>query len=109
MNITNYSEHPADNRYMVFHFLIEEHADHFQVLLEERDVTFERFLDEESEPSKILFGVSKRFNKQAVHCNYLTYAKYRKPMITNVVFKYTLLLFTFVAVLLALIGYYLSN
>ncbi|MFZ6050987.1 hypothetical protein [Halocola ammonii] len=109
MNITNYKDHPGDNRYVVYRFLMEEHADHFQTLLEERDVIFERHFDEDDDPPKILFGISKRFNKEAVHCNYLTHARYRKPMITNKFFKYTLLIFTLSVIILAFIGYFLSK
>lgn len=103
MNLTNYFDHPGDNRYIVFQFALEDHADHFENLLKEADVIYERHWDEEVE--KTLFGINKRYRKEASRCNFLTHAAYRKPFIGNAWFKWSILLVTAGILILGIIGY----
>lgn len=109
MKLTNYNEHPQDNRYMVYDYVNLEHADYFQSLLEARKVEFERFLDDESEQPRILFGVHKRFKKDANQSNFLTHAEFRNPMIKSRWWAWILLLVTFAIISLAVIGYFKSR
>lgn len=99
--ITNYHEYKYDNRYMVYEFTTEEHADHFASLLKDRDVSFERHLEEE----KILFGVEKRYRNQSDKCNFLTHAAFRKPMIRNKAARYVLLIVTLLFIALGIVSY----
>jgi hypothetical protein len=100
--ITNYREYKYDNRYMVYEFSSEEHADHFASLLNERDVIFERHLEDE----KILFGVEKRYRSQSDKCNFLTHAAFRKPMIPNKVARFVLLIVTLLFIALGILSYF---
>jgi hypothetical protein len=104
-NLTNYWDHPADNRYTVFRFFDEEHADHFESLLKADGIEYERHLDDEGEQAKYLFGISKQYQKRAIKANFLTHGVYRKPFIGNAWFKYTLLLITAMMILIAIVGY----
>lgn len=99
--LTNYREYEYDNRYMIYEFVSDEHADYFQSLLEEREVIYERHLEEE----KILFGVDKRFQNQSDKCNFLTHGEFRKPMIENKAARLILVIGTLLMVLLGIISY----
>ncbi|MFK7807192.1 MAG: hypothetical protein AB8F74_05245 [Saprospiraceae bacterium] len=105
VRFTNYFEHPSDNRYMVYVYYLKTHADHFQNLLQDRDVVFERYLDPESERQRILFGVSKRYLKDANQCNFLTHAEFRKPFIKNRLLGVTLVVVTLAIIALSIVGY----
>ncbi len=109
MNLTNYYDFPGDNRYTVFRFTETEHADYFESLLIEAEIVFERHIDSDSDYEKILFGISKRFGKEALRCNFLTHAKYRSPFIPNRIFKYTLVILTLAIIILGILGYINSN
>ena len=41
MRLTNYYEHAGDNRFMVYEFYLDSHADEFQGMLEEKNIVFE--------------------------------------------------------------------
>lgn len=106
LNLTNYFDHPGDNRYTVFRFVEEEHANHFEELLIEQNIDFERHTElDDSGDIQILFGISKRYYKDAVRCNFITHAAYRKPFIGNHWLKLLLLGFTLLLILLAIVGY----
>lgn len=105
MRFTNYYEHDGDTRYMVYEFYVEERADYFEVLLKDRQVEYERFLDEDSTPHKTLFGIHKRYLKASNNCNFLTHAHYRSRSIPNRPLQWVLLLFMGFIVALAIIGW----
>ena len=105
MRIVNFYEHPGDNRYTIFQYGLEEHADHFQMLLEERKIPFERYLDEEQDPAVTLFGIENVHRGNAENCNYLCHAKYRRRMIPNRFLGILMVIVTGLFVLLAIIGY----
>ncbi|NNE55546.1 MAG: hypothetical protein HKN32_05970 [Flavobacteriales bacterium] len=109
LRFTNFFEHQGDSRYLVYEFFHEHIADHFEALLQERNVEFERFLDEENDPPITLFGVNKRFRTQSDQCNYLTHAHFRNPMIGNSWLRWGLVIFGIALVTFALIGYILSK
>jgi hypothetical protein len=105
MRLTNYYEHPGDNRYYVFEFTTEELADEFEAYLNQRSVRFERHFDAE-ESRNILFGVSRDLLRDAMWCNNMVYAKHRQPFISNRFFRWFILLATAGFIALALIGYF---
>ena len=105
MQITNYYDHPSDNRYMVYQFYVPEHADAFEAMLVEKNIQFERFLDEEGERPRILFGVHKTHKTRSNHANFIVHAKYRSPFIPNVVLRYSVLIITIFMIAMAIIGY----
>lgn len=106
LRLTNYFVHPSDNRYLVFLFKQEIHAAHFVEQLENEDIKYERHLDDNND---ILFGVHKRYQKQALKMNFLTHGEFRRPLINNKVLKYALLIFTFGIVAFAIYGSFVSK
>jgi hypothetical protein len=108
MRLTNYYEHPGDNRYYVFEFPTDEIADEFENYLRQRAVAFERHFDADESPN-ILFGVKRDFLRDAMWCNNMVYAAHRQPFITNVFFRWALLVITATFIALAFIGYFKSQ
>lgn len=105
MRLTNYYEHPGDNRYYVFRYDVDGFADEFETLLKEQAVEYERYHDTESEPPSILFGVHRSFLKQAMWCNNIVYGRHRKPFIPNAFFRWALIVVTAAMIALAVVGY----
>lgn len=104
MRLTNYYEHPGDNRYYVFEFATDELANEFEQYLQQRQVIFERHFDEEASKN-FMFGVSRDRLRDAMWCNNMVYAKHRQPFISNTFFKWSILLITGTFIALAIIGY----
>ena len=75
MRWTNYFLHPADNRYYVFTFREEEHAERFELSLKEDEIPFERNENE--------FSVPRTHFNEALRHNHLLHADVRKPFIEN--------------------------
>jgi hypothetical protein len=105
MRLTNNYEHAGDNRFMVYEYYLEEHADEFEQMLQVEGIVFERFKEEEDDDAPHLFGIEKTYKKQATWCNNMMHAKYRNPMIPNVYLRWALLVITTVAITFAIVGY----
>ena len=107
-NLTNYRDHPENKDYKVFFFYNFEQGDYFKQLLENEPLEYELFIEEESKPI-MLFGIRKRYFKQALDLNSLSYARFKKPFIGNKLIRFAVLGFTIVALAIAIIGYFLSQ
>lgn len=105
MNFTNYTDHPGDNRYLVFHFWQQKFADEFEKGITERDVVFERYEEEENGKIKYYFGISKSYSKDAHYVNRMLHAEHRKPFIPIKGLRYFVLILTLIFVVLGIIGY----
>lgn len=105
MRLTNYYEHPGDNRYYVFEFANDELANEFEQHLNTREVGFERHFDAE-ESRNILFGVKRDHLRDAMWCNNMVYARHRERFIPNGFLRWFLLLVTAGFIGLAIIGYF---
>lgn len=106
-NLTNYRDHPENEDYKVFFFYNFEQGNYFKQLLENEPIEFELFIEKESKPI-MLFGIRKRYFKQAIDLNSLSYARFKKPFIANKWIRFTVLGFTILAITIAIIGYFLS-
>ncbi len=102
LNILNYSDHPTRIGYVVFRFHKKERSDHFNELLNAKNIPFEFSFEKEHE--LYLFGVKKGDFKKASQANYLVSAKYRNKIIPNKYFRWGIILFGILMVLLAIIG-----
>ncbi len=100
MRFTNHFPHPADNRYDVFVFRDPARAADFKQRCQADGIPFESH----EEDDELLFGIHKDYLKRAHQHNMAVIAAHRKPFIPNPGFRWTLLLVTLVAVLLALAG-----
>lgn len=96
MRWTNYFIHPADNRYYVFTFRQEEHAQRFEFALKSDEIPFERNERE--------FGVPRTHFNEALRHNHLLYADIRKPFIENKGLRWAMLIVTGAMLLLAIVG-----
>jgi hypothetical protein len=106
-NLTNYRDHPENKDYLVFFFYNFDQGYYFQHLLNQNAVDHEMFIEEEEKPV-ILFGIRKRNFKQALALSDLSYAKFKKPFIANKWIRFSILGFTIIMVLIAIVGYFLS-
>ena len=102
--LTNYRKHPTDPKYYVFTFDVVEKATFFEHLLIEHKLWFEKF--EEEDRSRVMFGVHRNDYKKVLHLNHLTTARYKKPFIPNVYFRWFLIALSFSIVILAFYGYF---
>lgn len=100
MRWTNYFIHPGDNRYYVFTFREEEHANEYEAMLKAADIPFERH----EEGDQFLFGVARTHFRKALRCNHLVHANHRSKFIPVAGLRYAMLIVTAAAVLLAVAG-----
>jgi hypothetical protein len=106
-NLTNYRDHPEYKDYKIFFFYNFEQGNYFKQLLEDEQLEFELFIEEETKPI-MLFGIRKRFFNQALDLNSLSYARFKKPFIANKLIRFAVLGFTIITITIAIIGYFLS-
>lgn len=107
--ITNYYDHPTDNRYLVIHYFKKEQADKLTGLLEENKITFESVVEQHGKKTIYLFGVHKKHRKQAEHLNFFVIGKTREPFINHKGFRYFILILLFVVLIFTIIGLVYSN
>ncbi len=100
MLLSNYKEHPTLNNYLIFTYTKRDMADYFAKLLEEKGIAYKLDESEYGRSDLFLYAVKTSYRSEAVHCNFLAYGKYRKPLVSNTVIRYSLLtLFTGLMVL----------
>jgi len=116
MRWTNYFTHPGDNRYYVFAFSEDEHADAFQKRLNDAGVEHERHQEllekttkRGSNKSEWLFGVHRQYFKQALDANHLVHAQYREKFIPSAGLRWGMLIGTLAVLLLALAGAFVQH
>ena len=107
-NLTNYRDHPENKDYKVFFFYNLEQGNYFKQLLEQEPLEYELFIEEDAKPI-MLFGIRKRHFKQALDLNSLSYARFKKPFIANKLIRFAVLGFTIAALIIAIIGYFMSR
>jgi len=108
--LTNYRDHPSNNLYKVFFFNDEQRAKHFENLLNEKKIPYESDTEEYKDAPLYLYGISKTHLSEALDCNFLTMAKFRKPLLgANKWFRYGLVIFSIVLLAIAVTGYILSD
>lgn len=103
LSFVNFQDHPTNNNKKVFFFRTPEHAQHFEYLLVEEKVIFEKQIDKEGDLT-IYYGVKTSDFKIAKKLNYLTIGKYRKPFISDVFFRYFVIVLSIIVLSVAIIG-----
>lgn len=103
LNLTNHREHPTHPAYMVFFFTNTDAADSFEILLAANAVFYERDREDEGQ-QRHLFAVRKVDFDLADRLNYQAIGQHRKKFIPNPVFRYGVLVFTLLMILIAIIG-----
>ena len=100
-NLTNWEEHPTDNRYFIFRFNKEDRAARFKELLGKEGIEFRSH----EEDGLLLFAVAREDFDKARKMNYLVMAENREPMIANSYLRWGFVLFILAAVTISLIGH----
>jgi hypothetical protein len=100
VRFTNHFPHPADNRYEVFAFRDPARATDFKQRCLGDSIPFESH----EEDDELLFGIHKDYLKRAHQHNMAVIAAHRKPFIPHNGLRWTVLVVTLVAVLLAFAG-----
>ena len=101
LRLTNFEDHPTDHRYMVFNFPNSQMAGEFMDGLTMKAIPFEA---DDSGGPPFLIGVKKHFRERAIEVNYTVLGRHRKPFIGDVVFRWFLLVFVAVSIILAIAG-----
>jgi len=110
VNLTNFYDHPGDNRFLVFKFFDEKVAEEFKSLLDEQAINYETDQSYNEANNLALFvAVNKSDREKATKANYLAFGKYRKPMIPNKILRYGFLIVVFLMIALAIVGALISS
>ena len=106
LGLVNFTRHPENKNYVVFRFSDSDRAESFEKELELAKIWFEKGEEERKIKTFILFGVHKNDYKLAGKINFLVEAKHKKPLIPFKSLRYAVFLLSFIALTLALIGYW---
>jgi hypothetical protein len=101
LNLTNFDDHPEDPNWMVFRFPENRQAEEFIAGLDAEGIGHER--DAGGPP--FLVGVKQYHRERAVRINYTVVGRHREPFIADRAFRWGLLAFVGVIVLLAVVGW----
>jgi len=105
LGLVNYVKHPTNPDYVVFRFADSKRANSFEEELNKENISFEKGEEEKRTTTFFLFGIHKRDFKRILKMNYLVEAKHKKPLIPFKAFRYFLILFSTLAMTLAIMGY----
>tara|TARA_B110000046_G_scaffold78688_1_gene86776 strand:- start:751 stop:1080 length:330 start_codon:yes stop_codon:yes gene_type:complete len=103
----NFQEHPTDRNIKVFFYSNAVHADHFEALLNEQSIEFEKQIDAEGD-QKIYYGIHIAHFKEAKRLNYLTIGKFRKKFIPDLFFRLLIITISILVLGLAITGALIS-
>ena len=105
LGLVNYVRHPSDPNYIVYRFADIKRAVDFEKELVLNKIKFEK--DEQGTKNRTytLFAVHKNHFERAQRINFLVEAKNRTFLISNKIFRYTLLIISIGTVVLATVGY----
>lgn len=105
IGLVNYVKHPSNPDYIVYRFADEERAKTFESMLEAEGIWFEKDKDDRRGKVYFLFGVHQSHFSKVEKINFSVEAKHKKPFIPFKVFRWSLMIFSFAALGLAILGY----
>ncbi|MFT6948390.1 MAG: hypothetical protein ACJARP_002823 [Vicingaceae bacterium] len=108
ISTVNFQDHPTNRNTKVFYFSKTEHASHFENLLAERNVTFEKQIDSDGD-QRIYYGIHISKFDIAKNLNYLTIGKFRNKFIPDLFFRYFLIIISIIVVGLGIVGGLLAD
>jgi hypothetical protein len=106
LKYANFEPHHKQRNFTVFYFYAKDHADYFEALLLENEIPFERGSGQDM-VRRHLIGVHRSYQEKAEKLNDEVGNYYRKPFLGTKGFRNFVLMFTLVAIAIALIGYFL--
>ena len=104
----NFQEHPTNRNLKVFFYSNIDHAYHFESLLQEQSIEFEKQIDTGGD-QRIYYGIHITHFNEAKRLNYLTIGKFRKKFIPDLFFRLLLITVSILVVGLAIAGALLSD
>ena len=108
LSLQNFQDHPTSRNKKVFYFKDHTHAAHFETMLVENKVDFERQIDEEGD-QRIYYGVKTSDYKAVLKLNFLTLGAFRKPFIPDRFFRYFVIALSLFILGLAILGAIITN
>lgn len=109
-NITNYSNHPTNDGYLIYKYKMQEQADYFGQLLDEKHIKFEKHSEtDENGNTLYYYAVRKSVASVTLHLNYLAIGKFRKPFIPDKALRIVVLFISILLIAFAIAGYFISN
>lgn len=105
LGLVNYVQHPTNPDYVVYRFGDENRAESFAKALDEAGINYERGEELKRTVTIHLFGIHKLDYKKTVKINYIVEAQHKKPLIPFRAFRWFLILFSAMAMTLAIVGY----
>jgi len=103
----NFEVHHKQRSYVVFYFYAKDPADYFEALLIENDIPYERGQGQDL-LRRHMIGVHKSYQQKAQDLNNITGNHFRKPFLGDLKFRNVVLIFTLLAVIIALIGFFMK-
>jgi hypothetical protein len=103
----NFEVHHKQRSFLVFYFYAKDPADYFESLLIQHEVPYERG-EAKDMIRRHLFGIHKSHQQLAEKLNDETGNMYRKPFLSDHTFRNAILIFTLIAILVAIMGYVYS-
>lgn len=105
LGLVNYVKHPTNSNYIVYRFADTDRANSFRKVLEKEDIWFEESSKEGKKVVYTLFGIHKNDFKRTEVINFEVEAEHKKPFLPFAAFRYFLILFSALAIGLAILGY----
>jgi hypothetical protein len=105
LGLVNFVRHPSDSNYIVYRFADKKRADDFEKELKQQKIWFEKGEEEARNKTYTLYGVHKKHFEKAQRINFAVEANNRNFLISNKVFRYTLLTISLGTLILAFVGY----
>lgn len=105
LGFVNYVQHPENPDYIVFRFSDHNRGLDFERALIEQNIWFEK--GEELKRNKVilLYGIHRTDYKKVEKINYQVEARHKKPAIPWKGVRYSVLIITLAAIILASVGY----
>jgi len=105
LGLVNYTKHPTNNDYVVYRFADEHRAKSFEEEVITQGIGFEKDTEERKSTTFFLYAIHKNDFKKTSKINLLVEAKHKKPLIPSAIFRYTLMIISFGALTLAIVGF----
>ena len=105
LGLVNYVQHPSNPSYIVYRFADVNRADSFEAELVENKIWFEKNSEDKRGKEYFLYGIHKNDFKKTEKINYLVEAKHKKPFIPFKILRYSVMTFSAIILLIAILGY----
>lgn len=105
LGFVNYVQHPSNPKYIVYRFRDVNRANSFEAFLKEKDIWFEKSLEEKKEKTYYLYGIHKNDFKETQTINYTVESKHKKPFIPFKGLRLIVMTIGFGLLFLAIMGY----